>query len=155
EIVLGPFAPSESVTAGTTEVEDFAFENRSEERIEDRLGPGRRLTVTGRSESPAITKTVSITVYDAFPRVAVVQARYANAGKATLSLVRWTGSHHTLAAGDPSRRPAFWSYQSGSYESRPDWVLPLRKGFTQDNYQGMNASDYGGGTPVVDVWRPD
>jgi alpha-galactosidase len=23
------------------------------------------------------------------------------------------------------------------------------------NYMGMNASDYGGGTPVSDIWRPD
>ena len=27
--------------------------------------------------------------------------------------------------------------------------------FQQENYQGMNASDYGGGTPIVDVWRRD
>ena len=51
--------------------------------------------------------------------------------------------------------PAFWSYQSGSYEKRPNWVLPLRAGFKQENYLGMNASDYGGGTPIVDVWRKD
>jgi len=155
EIVLGPFTASESVSAGATEVEDFAFEGRSEERIEDRLGPGRRLTVTGRSQEPAVGKTVSISAYDAFPRVVVVQVRYSNAGTGTLSLDRWTANRHVLVAGAASRRPAFWSYQAGSYESRPDWVLPLRKGFTQDNYQGMNASDYGGGTPVVDVWRGD
>ena len=35
-----------------------------------------------------------------------------------------------------------------SYEPRPDWVLPLKKGFRQENFQGMNADDYGGGTPV-------
>ena len=51
--------------------------------------------------------------------------------------------------------PAFWSYQSGSYEKRPNWVLPLHANFQQENYQGMNASDYGGGTPIVDVWRRD
>ena len=28
-------------------------------------------------------------------------------------------------------------------------------GFDQRNFMGMNASDYGGGTPVVDVWRRD
>ena len=25
----------------------------------------------------------------------------------------------------------------------------------QSNYLGMNASDYGGGTPIIDVWRRD
>ena len=155
EVVLGPFAASESVSAGATEIDDFAFEGRNEERIEDRLGPGRRLTVTGRSKDPAIVKAVSVSVYEAFPRVVVTQVRYTNAGTVALSLDRWTANRHVLAASGASRRPPFWSYQSGSYESRPDWVLPLRKGFTQDNYLGMNASDYGGGTPVVDVWRPD
>ena len=155
EIVVGPFTASESVSAGATEIDDFAFEGRSEERIEDRLGAGRRLTVTGRSKNPSIGKAVSISVYDAFPRVAVVQARYTNAGASALSLDQWTANRHAIVAAGGSRRPAFWSYQSGSYESRPDWVLPLRKGFTQENYQGMNASDYGGGTPIVDVWRRD
>ena len=51
--------------------------------------------------------------------------------------------------------PAFWSYQSGSYRNRPDWVLPLKVGFKQENFLGMNATDYGGGTPVADVWRRD
>ena len=34
-------------------------------------------------------------------------------------------------------------------------MVPLRTGFSQQNYLGMNASDYGGGTPIVDVWRRD
>src|SRR5512132_3091469 len=50
---------------------------------------------------------------------------------------------------------ACWSYQNGSYEKRPSWVVPLHVSFQQENYLGMNASDYGGGTPVVDVWRGD
>jgi len=40
-------------------------------------------------------------------------------------------------------------------EKRPDWIVPLKAGFKQENYLGMNATDYGGGTPVVDVWRRD
>ena len=68
----------------------------------------------------------------------------------------WTNQHYSIAAPAGSAgQPAFWSYQSGSYEKRPDWVLPLKPGFKQENYMGMNAPDYGGGTPVVDVWRRD
>ena len=47
------------------------------------------------------------------------------------------------------------SLESGSYEKRPDWIVPLKPGFRQQNYLGMNADDYGGGTPVSDVWRRD
>jgi alpha-galactosidase len=31
----------------------------------------------------------------------------------------------------------------------------VKPGFHRDNFQGMNASDYGGGTPIVDLWRRD
>ena len=33
--------------------------------------------------------------------------------------------------------------------------MPLKPNFQQENFLGMNASDYGGGTPIVDVWRRD
>ncbi len=48
----------------------------------------------------------------------------------------------------------FWSFQGASYESRPDWILPLKADFTQENFLGMNAPDYGGGIPVLDLWGP-
>jgi len=36
-----------------------------------------------------------------------------------------------------------------------DWVQPVKAGFNQANFMGMNGADYGSGTPIVDVWRPD
>ena len=36
-----------------------------------------------------------------------------------------------------------------------NWVLPIEPGYSRGNDLGMNDSDYGGGTPVVDVWRRD
>jgi len=55
---------------------------------------------------------------------------------------------------NPGDQP-LWSFQGASYEARPDWVLPVDAGYSRANYMGMNASDYGGGIPVVDLWRPD
>ena len=46
-------------------------------------------------------------------------------------------------------------YSGASYEDRSDWIQRAQPGFAQRNFLGMNASDYGGGTPVVDVWRRD
>ena len=51
--------------------------------------------------------------------------------------------------------PPFWSYCGSTHADRRDWVQPVRPGFAQPNFMGMEASDYGGGTPIVDVWRPD
>ncbi len=46
----------------------------------------------------------------------------------------------------------FWSFQGGSYPERYDWIFPLSANYQRTNYQGMNAPDYGGGMPVVDLW---
>ncbi len=46
----------------------------------------------------------------------------------------------------------FWSFQGGSYEERYDWIFPLTPTYQRTNFQGMNAPDYGGGIPVVDLW---
>ncbi|MFC1562953.1 glycoside hydrolase family 36 protein, partial [candidate division KSB1 bacterium] len=56
-------------------------------------------------------------------------------------------------AGESSSSFDFWSFQGGSYAKRPDWIVPIKEDFSQENYQGMNAKDYGGGTPVSDLWN--
>jgi len=45
-----------------------------------------------------------------------------------------------------------WSLQPSSSGERKDWVLEVPKGFSQQNFLGMNGSDYGGGIPMVSVW---
>jgi alpha-galactosidase len=49
-------------------------------------------------------------------------------------------------------KDSLWSFQGGSYSSRPDWIFPIGPGYSRRNYQGMNAPDYGGGMPLVDFW---
>ena len=48
----------------------------------------------------------------------------------------------------------FWSFQPSSTGDRLDWLLPLKRGFKQRNYMGMNGDDYGGGIPMVSLWTP-
>ncbi|HSB60919.1 MAG TPA: glycoside hydrolase family 36 protein, partial [Vicinamibacteria bacterium] len=153
ETVLGPFAASESVSGGGVEVGDFAFSGQDAQRVRDDPGPGRRWLLSGLARG--LRKTVSVTAYDDFPGLAVFQVRYTNEGRDEVTIAGWTNNRYLIAAAGSGGGPAFWSYQGGSYESRPDWVLPLKVGFARDNFQGMNASDYGGGTPIVDVWRRD
>ena len=152
EQTIGDFTPSESIRLAATDVTDFALQNQHSEPVHDRLGSGARTVLTGKAAS--LTKTVTVTVYDAFPRMAFFDVAYTNSGNADLAVTAWT-NHHYLITATTDTQPAFWSHQSGSYEKRPDWVLPLKPSFKQQNYLGMNASDYGGGTPVVDVWRTD
>ena len=150
--LLTPFSAAETVT-GARVWSDFAMSASRRERVSDAFGAGERLVLTGKSGD--LRKDVSVTIYSNFPSIAIFDVTYKNEGAAPLAIRGWANHQYSLSAMPVSRGPAFWSYQSGSYEKRPDWVLPLRAGFRQENYLGMNASDYGGGTPIVDVWRKD
>jgi alpha-galactosidase len=153
EKVIGDFSPSEYIRVAGADVTDFANPRSQRKPFHDKLGSGFQTVITG--TAPALKKTVTITVYDEFPRMVFFDVGYANTGTADLKVSSWTNQHYAIAAGGSAGQPAFWSYQSGSYEKRPDWVLPLKPGFKQENYMGMNQPDYGGGTPVADVWRRD
>src|SRR5580704_7152273 len=153
EVPLGAFSASETVKGNGRSWDDFALTSQSDDRVTDSFGGGERLTLTG--ESGVLRKNLSVIIYDEFPNLAVFDVSYTNIGKSELTILEWNNNAYTI---DAQRAPAevpFWSFQSGSYERRPNWIVPLRTGFSQENYLGMNASDYGGGTPIVDVWRRD
>ena len=158
ETTMGPFAASETVAAADKTWTDFPLTNQKREPVNDAFGAGERITVTGKSGT--LTKAVTVTMYDEFPTMAFFDVQYTNTGTNKLSIQRWTNNAYTLNAQTGNAKPtgstpAFWSYQSGSYEKRPNWIVPLHANFKQENFLGMNASDYGGGTPIIDVWRRD
>jgi alpha-galactosidase len=153
ETILGRFAASETVVIGDRVWNEFSLVSQKKERVRDDLGAGERLTVLGK-RGP-LTKEVTVTIYDEFPSMAFLDVRYANTGAAKLVVKGWTNNAYRVNALNNGATTAFWSYQSGSYEKRPNWVVPLHAKFHQENFLGMNASDYGGGTPIVDVWRRD
>jgi alpha-galactosidase len=149
---LGSFVPSETLRVADEEITDFALSEKSASEVSDTFGEGRRLTLIG--ESGGIRKEVLVTAYTAFPNALVFEVSYTNLGDRAVELEGWRSNHYSLEASGADE-PAFWSFNGGSYESRPDWILPVDVGFAQANFQGMNATDYGGGTPVSDVWRSD
>jgi alpha-galactosidase len=160
EVTLGELQPTEVVRVGGREVTEFELRQSRRTPIKDGLGAGQRIDLQG--TNPQLGKRVTLTVYDDFPGVVTIQSRYTVMGDKPLTVQRWThrrfiaaGAVEGAGAAAGTDREPFWSYQPGSYSNRPDWVRPLRRGFTQQNFLGMNASDYGGGTPVVDVWRRD
>ncbi len=153
EIPLGDFTSSEFLSVQGGEMKDFRITEQRSEPVQDSIGRGHKTVIRG--SAPPLEKTVAATVYEAFPHMAVFEVEYRNTGQADISVTGWTNHAYSVSVQEGTPEPAFWSYQSGSYKTRPDWVLPLKTGFEQENFQGMNAADYGGGTPVVDVWRRD
>jgi len=116
-------------------------------------GRGQQLVVSGRSGG-GWDKTVTATLLDEHPGVVVLQTVFTNRTGQPVSLQGWTvGAHRLLAP--PRHAGGWWTYSGATHQDRRDWMQPVRRGFDQHNFLGMNASDYGGGTPVVDVWRRD
>ena len=153
ELSLGPYEYSDTLLTGGGELRDFKLESRTEAELSDALGQGHAVILSGRAGS--VLKRVEITSYPNHPHWLFLHVRYTNAGDAPLQVLGYTSEHYQLAPAVGSAEPAFWSYQSASYENRPDWLLPVKAGYQRGNFLGMNADDYGGGTPVLDVWRRD
>jgi alpha-galactosidase len=139
--------------AGGASIGDFALRGHSSVVVRDEHGVGSQLTLTGVSAG-RIEKTVRVTLWKRYPGFALYRVTYRNLSAEPLAVRSWTNGAAVLLAKD-TQMPQFWSYSGGTYEDRRDWVQPIKTGFAQGNYMGMNASDYGGGTPIVDVWRRD
>jgi len=150
---LGPFTESEVILTADGELGRFRMQDTVTASVTDTLGAGERTTLTGYSGT--LVKQVEVTGYAAHPQWLFVRVRYRNGGTTPIEVAGYASHRYEMTPAAGRAEPAFWSYQGASYESRPDWVLPLEAGYRRANFLGMNDSDYGGGTPVVDVWRRD
>lgn len=100
-----------------------------------------------------IEKLVTITTSEKFPDAAYFDISYTNVGDKEASVTSWV--NHKYRMKSINEELPIWSLQTSSSIRRDDWVLPVEPGFYQKNYMGMNNSDYGGGIPVVNLWRED
>ena len=113
-------------------------------------GSGRRHALRA-TASGTVEQQLVVTFLDRYPGLAVIDVAYRNTGAAPLGIAGWRSATHELLP-----HPAgAWTFAGASYADRRDWVQPVKAGFAQPNFMGMNASDYGGGTPVAVVWRLD
>jgi alpha-galactosidase len=151
---LTDFEPSETLRlADGKRIDRFLFLDKRSERVNDVHGHGARHVLRGLADE-GIEKEISIVLYDRFPGFALMRVAYRNVGAAAASIEGWVNGAHVLKPTMGGARD-YWSFSGASHADRRDWVQPVRAGFDQRNFMGMNASDYGGGTPVVDVWRRD
>ena len=150
-------APDVIELVGGRSLDRFHFTGQERASFEGPHGPGVRLTLSGIASEPRIEKRLVIEVCERYPGVAFCRVSFRNLSSQTLGLCGWTASRVRLPHGARAdgSEPEFWSYCGSTHADRRDWVQPVKAGFAQDNFMGMTASDYGGGTPVVDVWRRD
>jgi alpha-galactosidase len=132
--------------------------------VETNYGRGKRLQLSGTADGPlgsVIEKTLFVELYESFPNAALFRVEYRNTGTTPgLFVEKEVNNSFTLDATlvkQDSSRHSFWILQGGSYDSRPDWILPVSKDFSSENYQGQNwkVSESGGGLPLLDVWNEE
>ncbi|WP_176041142.1 glycoside hydrolase family 36 protein [Burkholderia stabilis] len=158
EQLIGPAPPPTSDgpapdTRPVRTIERFAIVDAAHAEVATVFGAGRQLRLVGRS-ADGFEKTLRVTLLDARPGVALIDTQFRNAGTQAADIRAWSvGAHRLLPAA--AGAGGYWTYSGASHADRRDWVQPVKAGFDQRNFMGMNASDYGGGTPVVDVWRRD
>ena len=120
--------------------------------VNDVFGNGNSLVLEGKAAN-GLVRQLTLSTYDRFPSTLVVRVNYTKTSDKPLPVNGWSVCRLQVnSAGDD---PAFWSFQGQSTEERDDWLLPVGDGFFQQNYMGMNNSDYGGGVPAVCLWRRD
>jgi alpha-galactosidase len=152
-LALTDFDASEHVIVQGRPVRLFALQQAEPYAAATVFGAGRGLRLVGRS-AQGLEKRLTVTLLDEHPGVALLELSYVNTGLQPLTVDAWVSAAHRLAAA-PRHAGGYWTYSGASHADRRDWAQPVKRGFDQRNFMGMNASDYGGGTPVVDVWRRD
>jgi alpha-galactosidase len=153
-IQVGNYQPSEFILVDGDTMKDFHFVYKMNETISDNIGAGKKYVITG--NNGRFTKEISVVLYDDFPTMAIYKVSYTNNSETSFTINKWINNHYSISnTASAQYNHSFWSYQSESTSRRADWILPVEVGFSQQNYMGMNNSDYGGGTPVSNIWRPD
>ncbi|MDR7333764.1 alpha-galactosidase [Roseateles asaccharophilus] len=152
-VALTGFDASEHLVVNGKPLARFTLQQAEPGKAATPFGAGQVLRLVGRS-TDGVEKRVTVTLLDEHPGVALLDVSYTNTGSKPLAVEAWVNAAHRLAAA-PRHAGGWWTYSGASHADRRDWVQPVKRGFDQRNFMGMNASDYGGGTPVVDVWRRD
>jgi alpha-galactosidase len=106
------------------------------------------------SRDSVLSESIEFFLPDSFGSAIICRVTLHNESEKPIEVASWRLLSSQLDARRFGADSAFkfWSFQGGSYPERYDWIFPLTRTFTRANYQGMNAPDYGGGMPVVDLW---
>jgi alpha-galactosidase len=132
--------------------------------IKNKFGRGKRLKLSGTASGPSeslIEMILYTDIYDKFPEAILQSIEYKNVNATPgLFIEKEINNEFKLNASlvnPDDNKYDFWICQGGSYKSRPDWIVPVTKDFSCENYQGqrIEIGEKGGGLPVLDVWNKE
>ena len=151
--LMNNFSSSEFIETKYFTAKLFHLTKKEKQTINDATGSGTQYKFYGMNDDSKIEKNLSVKVYNNFPDAAYISVQYINQGKKDLPVIKWVNSEYHVIPSDAYTK--FWSFQGSSHADRRDWLQKVNHGFYERNFMGMNASDYGGGIPVIDLWRKD
>lgn len=128
------------------------------QKVSSPFGEAHRVVAFGRDPSNSLGVYLILDFPTRYPDVVVIASRVINLAAQSLTIDEISQASLALS---PSAAPRgadedlFWSLQGGGYKWGGDYILPLRAGFSQDNYTGPKGNGNGGGFPFVDLWRPE
>lgn len=150
---LTDLGATEYLKTDNGDIVSFTIQSIEQSSIDNERGKGTRHTIVGINKETSIKKTLTVDSYDAMPNMLVTSVTYLHEGDKDILLKEWVNNAYSIIPqGD---EPPFWAFQGSSSGERADWIKPIEGAFYQQNFMGMNNSDYGGGIPVTDIWRTD
>ena len=113
---------------------------------------GTTYTITGqwKKDGYDIEKILTVKTVNGFEGMVLTNSEYINHSDKVLTVKAMESNKLRVASEE-----TLWSFQPTSTARRDDWILPVEESFYQKNYLGMNNTDYGGGIPMVTLWRRD
>jgi hypothetical protein len=143
------FDAGEALLAGDTTIDTFRYRGHQTHGVRHpRHGKGVTVTIVGESDEE-VRKLVELTTYERLSGMTVMKVTYTNLSRRPIAVTGWrNGAHEVLET--PG---GFYTFSGSTHEDRRDWIQPVTADFAQENSLGMDASDYGGGTPMATVWR--
>lgn len=155
DLVLGDFNESEYITcADGKKIADFQLVEFNQTNMTDNIGQGKESKITGKNDK--VIKNLKIISYDKFPTFLFLNVEYINISETDIDIKEWTNNNYKFdSMPKEENAPYYWSYQPGSYGWENHWLQQINTGYERENYLGMNNIDYGGGTPILDIWRQD
>ena len=155
-----------SIRLNGQEVDSFNLQTDLVEinTVDNEMGIGKQIILpyeTTTEDGVKIRKLLTVDLYASYPTAGLIQAKFININSIEGLLIekeidaRFIPDASKLNA---SYKPNnFWILQGGSYNSRPDWILPVDDTFSYRNDMAPNKEtrSSGGGLPVLDVWAPE
>src|SRR5215471_6563723 len=120
---------------------------------------GKQVTARGQVEGASLEEAITVEVYDAFPRLALLSITLRNTGETAISLDAVTLQRHTFTSPRNSQgTPPLWMFDGASLKWGKDEILPVPAQYSEENPFGAPVSvkddlgHVGGGIPVVAFW---